>query len=237
MDEYKFHATSQSLQSARIVVKQLDDIMRLPVSILDVGCGVGGWSLAYKERGISNITMLDHPSNKKEHLLFQENNFHTIDFETAIPPVYPAELVICLEVLEHIHAHRCDAVIEYLTKCADTILFSAAIPGQHGYKHVNENYPPYWKAAFEKYGFTQYDIVRPLILFNQEIEYFIRQNIFLYVKGQGLLHSKEHKEFLPDDFELINRKVLNRHKSPVDLIKMMPGSFKKTIGHRLGKKK
>jgi SAM-dependent methyltransferase len=237
MDEYKFHATSQSLESARIVVKQLDDVIRLPKSILDVGCGVGGWSLAFKERGVNKISMLDHPSNKKENLLFQENDFYTVDFETNLPPVYPAELVICLEVLEHIHAHRCDAVIEYLTKCADTVLFSAAIPGQHGYKHVNENFWPYWEASFSKFGFKKYDIVRPLILFNQEIEYFIRQNIFLYVKDKGLLHTTEHEKFLPDDFEIINRKVLNRHKSPVDLIKMMPGSFKKTIGHRIGKKK
>lgn len=237
MEEYKFLATSQSLESARIVIKLLDEVITLPKSILDVGCGVGGWSLAYKERGVEKITMLDHPSNKKENLLFQENEFYNIDFEIAIPPVYPAELVICLEVLEHIHAHRSYAVIEYLTKCGDTILFSAAIPGQHGYKHVNENFSSYWEAAFEKFGFKKYDIVRPLILFNDSIEYFIRQNTFLYVKGEGLLHTTEHKKFLPDDFELIHHKVLNRHKSPVDLFKMMPNSFKKTIMHRLGKKK
>lgn len=237
MEEYKFLATSQSLESARIVTKLLDEVIRLPKSILDVGCGVGGWSMAYKERGIEKITMLDHPSNKKGNLLFQENEFHNIDFETSVPPVYPAELVICFEVLEHIHAHRCHAVIEYLTKCSDTILFSAAIPGQHGYKHVNENFSPYWEAVFAQFGFKKYDIIRPLILFNDSIEYFIRQNAFLFVKGNGLLHTTDHKKFLPDDFELINRKVLNRHKSPVDLIKMMPGSLKKTMKHRFGKKK
>ena len=69
MDEFKFLATSQSLESARIVTKILDEIIRLPKSILDVGCGVGGWSLAFKERGVEKITMLDHPSNKKENLL------------------------------------------------------------------------------------------------------------------------------------------------------------------------
>lgn len=51
MDDYKFHATAESLNTARIVVKELEKVMRLPQSILDVGCGVGGWSLAYKERG------------------------------------------------------------------------------------------------------------------------------------------------------------------------------------------
>lgn len=179
--------------------------------------------------------MLDHPSNKKEYLLFQENEFHPIDFEKSTPPVYTSELVICLEVLEHIHAKYCHKVIEYLTRCGDTILFSAAIPGQHGYKHVNENYPPYWKAIFEKFGFKQYDIVRPLILFNQDVIYYIRQNTFLYVKENGLLHTTDHQPFLPPDFEIINQKVLSKHKSPIDLIKMLPTSFKKSIKHRLGK--
>lgn len=237
MSEYKHLESDQSLYSARRVIKQLESIITLPKSVLDVGCGVGGWSLAFKEAGVKNLILLDHPSNSRENLLFQENEFYTADFQITIPQVYKADLVICFEVLEHINPKYCHAVIEYLTKCSDTVLFSAAIPGQGGYNHVNENFSSYWEAIFEQFGFRKYDIVRPLILFDNQIEYFIRQNIFLYVKGKGLLHTTEHKAFLPPDFEIINRKILDKHKSPLALLKMMPGSFKKTMKLRFGKKK
>ena len=55
MDEFKFLATSQSLESARIVTKILDEVIRLPKSILDVGCGVGGTALHLAQRWSKSV--------------------------------------------------------------------------------------------------------------------------------------------------------------------------------------
>lgn len=236
MSEYKFLATSQSLVSARKVITHLKSLIRRPDSLLDVGCGVGGWSLGFREWGTQQLTLLDHPSNKKENLLFSDNAFYTADMNKVLPPVFRVDMVVCLEVLEHLEPARTHAVIEYLTQCSDTILFSAAIPGQGGYRHINEHYAFYWEGIFAGFGFKKYDIIRPAIIRDTDIEYFIRQNSFLYVKNGGLLLDTQHPSFIPDDFELIHRKVLEKHQSPVDLMKKMPASFIKSLKHRMGRK-
>lgn len=236
MSDYKFLATSQSLISARKVIEHLKPLIRRPQSLLDVGCGVGGWSMGFREWGTEELILVDHPSNKKENILFSDHSFHTADMNQALPPVFRTEMAICLEVLEHLEPHRSQAVIEYLTRCSDTILFSAAIPGQGGYRHINEQYAFYWENIFSSFGFQRYDIIRPAIIWDTDIEYFIRQNTFLYVKNQGLLFSTDHPAFIPADFELIHRKVLTKHRSPIDLLKKMPDSFLQSLRHRLGKK-
>jgi hypothetical protein len=65
---------------------------------------------------------------------------------------------------------------------SDTILFSAAIPGQGGTGHINEQWPPYWIRLFEKNGFHCHDAIRPLIWNRDEITAHFRQNMLLFVK-------------------------------------------------------
>ncbi len=233
MSEYKYLAAAQSLVSARKVIQHLRTVIRRPASLLDVGCGVGGWSLAFREWGTEQLILTDHPSNQRSNLLFNEHDFYTADMNRELPPLFRTDMVVCMEVLEHIDARRAPTAVEYLTRCSDTILFSAAIPGQGGYQHVNEQYSFYWEALFRELGYKRYDIVRPGILWDEEIEFFIRQNAFLFVKGNGLLLRTDHPEFLPADFELVNRKMLLKHQSPVKLIRKLPGAFIQTIKLRL----
>ena len=54
---------------------------------------------------------------------------------------------------EHIEEKSSDTFIDNLATAADIILFSAAVRGQGGDFHVNEQPLSYWKEKFMKRGY------------------------------------------------------------------------------------
>jgi hypothetical protein len=73
-----------------------------------------------------------------------------------------------------------------LCTLGDVVLFSAAIPGQGGTQHWNEQYPAYWAKLFELNGFIPVDCIRLKIWNNPDIEWWYRQNIMFFVKADKL---------------------------------------------------
>lgn len=236
MTDFQFKGSGQSPYTAETVIKTLLKFIELPSTVLDIGCGIGIWSKTLKDAGVAKTVLVDHPSNKKENLLFSDTEFVNADMNVGFPPVYKSDLVVCVEVAEHLKPERSNALIEYISTCTDTVLFSAAIPGQGGIGHINLHYADYWEKIFIGFGFKRYDILRPAIINDDNVEYFIRQNIFLYERDGGLLKSRNHNNFLPEGFELIHHNVLYKHVSPVQLIKQFPGSLIKSLQNRLQRK-
>jgi hypothetical protein len=66
------------------------------------------------------------------------------------------------------------------------VLFSAAIPGQGGRDHVNEQWQTCWTLIFSQYNYTVCDVVRPKIWKNRRIAYWYRQNILLFCDRHSL---------------------------------------------------
>jgi hypothetical protein len=91
-----------------------------------------------------------------------------------------------LEVAEHIPAPGARSFIETLVRAGPVVLFSAAIPGQGGYLHVNEQWPGYWRALFTDLGYRMVDCLRPLLWDNPEVLWWYRQNIMLFVEPAAL---------------------------------------------------
>jgi hypothetical protein len=61
-------------------------------------------------------------------------------------------------------------------------LFSAAIPGQGGDGHLNEQWPAYWIERFVARGLKCFDRIRPLIWQNSGISTWYRQNMLLFMR-------------------------------------------------------
>ncbi len=73
-------------------------------------------------------------------------------------------------------------VVDNCIRHADIVLFSAALPGQQGRRHVNEQLPEYWVALFRSRGFVVFDVIRPLIWDDGNIPIWYRQNTLLFVR-------------------------------------------------------
>ena len=74
------------------------------------------------------------------------------------------------------------------------ILFSAAVPGQGGEHHVNEQPYDYWRKRFAEAGFTAYDFVRPRIAADNGISFWYRYNIILFVRDELAGESEPCRE-------------------------------------------
>src|SRR5262249_55238903 len=92
------------------------------------------------------------------------------------------DLALCLEVAEHLPESDAKVLVQNLCNAADTILFSAAIPGQVGTGHINAQWPSYWDAIFSEAGFECVDCMRQIIWNRADVELWYRQNVLLFIR-------------------------------------------------------
>ena len=181
-DSSFFEAHSQGASdSAAIVVPIVHEIVR-PTSILDVGCGVGTWLAEWVNQGVTDVLGLDGEYIDKMALRMEPAKFMPTDLRQTFSLGRKFDLVQSLEVAEHLEQEHADLFVESLTSHGDIVLFSAAVPGQGGTHHVNEQWPSYWIEKFKKEGFKVYDILRPEIWADSRIATWYRQNILLFSK-------------------------------------------------------
>ena len=178
-----------------------------PASVLDVGCGIGTWLKVFQEHGVNDFVGVDGNFVDRRMLKISQERFHAHDLTTPVALGRKFDLVVSLEVAEHIPEQFADSFVEMLVKHGDVHLFSAAIPGQGGQNHVNEQWPEYWQKKFEPFGFYFHDVIRPQIWGNEQVDFWYRQNMFL-VKREKPLQTPFHSLSVVHP-ELLNLKIGN----------------------------
>ena len=172
-----------SVSSAKALVPLINELVH-PKSIVDVGCGTGIWLREWDKQGISDYLGIDGDYIREEQLVIAKEKFLHANLDKGFRLPLKYELVVCLEVAEHIQPPAAKEFIASLCASGDVILFSAAIPGQGGLNHINEQYPHYWATLFKQHGFSPYDCIRERIWLNEKIDTCYRQNILFYVRDE-----------------------------------------------------
>jgi SAM-dependent methyltransferase len=177
-----------SYRSAIKYAKFLASVYK-PLSVADVGCGRGTWLKAFKENGAERVVGFDGVWNTQEKMIDQAIVFHGIDLNQPIPadPSERFDLALSLEVAEHLKQESSPAFVKSLTGLADVVIFGAAYTKQGGTDHINEQPHTFWAEIFKDNGYTPYDLFRPVFWGDEEIEFWYRQNTFLYVKNTSNL--------------------------------------------------
>lgn len=204
---YKHDEVIHNLISPSIILPVV--LKFLPVySVVDFGCGIGTWLFESKKNGVLKVIGLDGDYVDEELLnkYLTNNEFIESDFRYPINIDEKFDLAICLEVAEHLPASSAKTLVNSLVNHSDVILFSAAIPGQGGQHHLNEQWPAYWAQLFAANDYVFLDLIRPLIWDNTKVDYWYKQNIFLVVKSNHELASK----YTPSHLPLIHPELLNR---------------------------
>lgn len=146
--------------------------------------------MACRDSGVKIIRGVDGSWVNTELLLIPAECFTRHDLsqpglKDKIPEQH-FDLTISSEVAEHIDTQDTESYMDNLTSFSDVILFSAAIPGQGGVHHVNEQWPSYWIEKFKARGFIPVDCLRPEIWNDTEIRMFYKQNMMFFVKEERL---------------------------------------------------
>ena len=151
-------------------------------SIIDAGCGVGGWLKAAHNLGASSLRGFDGPWVDDSQLLIDPTAFTRIRFGSADwPDLGKVDLARSLEVAEHLSLALGQMLVERPCNAAPLALFSAAIPQQGGEGHQNEQWQSWWADVFAAQGYKSSLFLRRLTWTNPELSFQYRQNMVLYV--------------------------------------------------------
>jgi len=152
-----------------------------PARVVDVGCGTGTWLAAALELGAAHAEGIEGEWVGPDMLDDRRIAFAARDLELPFSFARRFDLALSLEVAEHLSPARAGGFVADLVAAAPAVLFSAAVPGQGGVNHVNEQWQSFWAERFAAHGHAPYDIVRPAVWADDAIPAWYRQNVVLYL--------------------------------------------------------
>lgn len=191
-------------------------------SAVDLGCGVGSWLSVLQARGATDVLGMEGSWVDQAHLVIPKECFREADLTQPIKVDRKFDLAMSLEVGEHLPRQSAEGLVEALTSMSDYVVFSAAVPGQGGRQHINEQWQSWWAALFSKRGFQAWDVVRPEIWNDASIPFWYRQNIILYIR-EGAEHRMTQAAGVPPMMDLVHPELVNTRRKKHESVK---GGFK-----------
>jgi SAM-dependent methyltransferase len=225
-----------SQRSAAVVVQRLNAVL-MPSRVIDIGCGEGWWLRQFEERRVRVLGMDNHEYDSR--MAIARDRYFRVDLSKPLPiDLLPAsheyDLALSLEVAEHIPADMAEEFVAQLCAFAPVVCFSAAIPGQGGDGHVNEQWPSYWANIFAKLRYVAINWPRSEFWYDDRVELWYRQNMMLFALGPRIadieaavwnvrtpldvVHPRMHKEICDDihhDYQIGRRKVGEWKRQPM----------------------
>ena len=166
--------------SPEIIVPYLIEILK-PNSVLDIGCGLGTFLYEFKKHQVENIVGVDGSWVDKKKLVISSKDFVEADLEKPINLNKKFDIVLCLEVAEHLVETAANTIVDSLSNHSNIIIFSAALKNQMGQNHINEQPFSYWHKKFNAKGYDIVDLFRPVFWNDTKVQWWYKQNMFLFV--------------------------------------------------------
>jgi hypothetical protein len=130
----------------------------VPDTMIDYGSGDGWWPHSFKSIGAKHCYAVELDKIAFEHtppdVFFVQ---HDLREELTDLTGRRFDLVLCLEVAEHLPKHQAhNALIATLVKSTgNNLIFSAAQPGQEGTGHINLQPFSYWIETIERWSYIK----------------------------------------------------------------------------------
>jgi len=164
--------------------------LRAPVSVVDVGCGSGLMLAKLAKHGVRVLGV------DGSRAAFRRARISVpvvrANLEHGVPELGRFDMCLCIEVAEHLRAKSGPGLVHGLTRLSDTIVFTAASPGQGGTAHLNERPYSYWRSLFAEEGFTQSGLRDQLLEAIAGIDEprYIHTNVMVFERKPGCAGSE-----------------------------------------------
>lgn len=122
-----------------------------PATVLDLGCGFGFLVEALRDRGVSawGIDISEHAIDRVRE---DVRPFCTVGSVTD-PLDRDYDVIVCIEVLEHLEAELADVSVDNIAQHTDTVLFSSTPEDFREPTHLNVQPTDFWVELFARRGF------------------------------------------------------------------------------------
>jgi 2-polyprenyl-3-methyl-5-hydroxy-6-metoxy-1,4-benzoquinol methylase len=139
--------------SAKAVVDILVKYFK-PRSVVDIGCGCGIYLAEFAKRGIEILGYDGSPAALANSLVGDKIKLHDLCKPLNLNKKF--DLCLSVEIAEHLPTECADVLIQTLTNASDTVVFTAATPGQgpRSIGHINEQPHEYWVEKFKEMNFS-----------------------------------------------------------------------------------
>ena len=149
-----------------------------PNTVLDVGCAYGLLVETLRDRGVEafGIDISEYAIGQSRPDLKE-----FLSVQSILKPIQKRyDLIVSIEVVEHIEEKNCDLLIKNLCDASDQVLLSTIPDDFEDPTHFNVQTPIYWIEKFAQYGFE------PDSSYNAD---FLTPYSILFRKGCKLEHS------------------------------------------------
>ena len=152
-----------------------------PNSVIDFGCAIGAHLEPFYDDGVTVKGVEGHPA-AIENSVIPPQHLDQHDLREYYQSNRGFELVLCFEVVEHIPERFADTLVETLTSAGDTVVMTAAPPGQSGTHHINLQPKKYWDGKFKNKGFMYDDATTKKLQdqLGKEAMPWILENLMVY---------------------------------------------------------
>lgn len=163
-----------------------------PESVVDLGCAIGVYIREFEDNGVPGVGIEGAEKAVRNAVL--DDVFHA-DLRDPLSNPPTADLVLCIEVAEHLHPEYADQLVENISKCVEasgTAIVSAAPPGQLGTHHINLQPKEYWIKKFKSEGLSfdrsetknLVDAIK-VRLSKRDIDWEATENLMVFRKGSS----------------------------------------------------
>jgi len=196
---------------ARVFQTIADNIIKdfNPKTVLDAGCAMGYLVAALRDRGVEayGIDISEYAISKVREDIRQY--CFTGSLTDTLPPILPArfDLVITIEVLEHLSEDEGGQAINSLCSYTDNIIFSSTPDDIAEDTHINVQKSDYWARLFAENGF-----------------YNNADYIPLYISPYAILFSKNDN--IPEHIAKYERRLQSCNAAYQSLYKAFIGNAK-----------
>ena len=122
---------AQNRESASRILGILFDYIR-PKSVLDVGCVLGTWLRIVQEMDVPDIQGIEGEWLDPAQIQIDPNRVVILDLEHGFDVKRRFDLLLCLEVAEHLSASAADPLVASLTAYTDFVFFRRRFPFRAG---------------------------------------------------------------------------------------------------------
>lgn len=207
-----------------------------PTTVLDAGCAMGFLVECLRERGVEayGIDISEYAIQNVNPVIASYCSVGSI--VDPFPQRY--DLIVCIEVLEHMPTRKAESVPLNFAMYTDDVLFSSSPFDYSEVTHINVHPSEYWAALFAKQGFF-HDLDFDATFLTPWAMRFRRQNdpfprvVQAYERKLGLLlrentdlHNANlelYRQLKREDFETLERNLAEREAYISHLERLIAG--------------